>query len=120
MFPNIALRPSDQGVWFNSSVAVCGRLQAACTWAAGFASREVAFGSLHEQGTWKRPCLCWLQEAPGEPGGWGALLLRRYRLIMVLAAALPLWQQLSGINTVVFYSSEVPRRCPPGCHRAGP
>lgn len=54
------------------------------------------------------------QEAPGEPGGWGALLMRRYRLIMVLAAALPLWQQLSGINTVVFYSSEVKRRCPPG------
>jgi len=25
---------------------------------------------------------------------------------MLLAAALPLWQQLSGINTVVFYSSE--------------
>ncbi len=32
--------------------------------------------------------------------------MRRYRLMMVLAAALPLWQQLSGINTVVFYSSE--------------
>lgn len=40
-------------------------------------------------------------------GGWGALLKRRYRRIMILAAALPILQQASGINTVVFYSSDV-------------
>lgn len=40
-------------------------------------------------------------------GGWGSLLKARYRRIMVLAAGLPLLQQASGINTVVFYSSDV-------------
>jgi hypothetical protein len=43
----------------------------------------------------------------GVKGGWGALLRRRYRRIMILAAGLPIWQQASGINTVVFYSSDV-------------
>ncbi|KAK9788826.1 hypothetical protein WJX73_001137 [Symbiochloris irregularis] len=39
--------------------------------------------------------------------GWGALLEKRYRRIMVLAACLPLLQQGSGINTVILYSSQV-------------
>ncbi|CAK0785259.1 hypothetical protein CVIRNUC_008465 [Coccomyxa viridis] len=45
----------------------------------------------------------------GEPeqGGWSALFLGKYRRIMILASALPIMQQLSGINTVVFYSSDV-------------
>ncbi|CAL5223439.1 g5955 [Coccomyxa viridis] len=45
----------------------------------------------------------------GEPqqGGWSALFDGRYRRIMILASALPILQQLSGINTVVFYSSDV-------------
>ena len=53
-----------------------------------------------------------LQEGAAATGGWGALLKRRYRRIMVLASSLPIWQQASGINTVVFYSSDV-RRLPP-------
>jgi hypothetical protein len=40
-------------------------------------------------------------------GRWGELLNRRYRKMMVLAIGLPLFQMLSGINTVTFYSSEV-------------
>ena len=57
-------------------------------------------------------CLFWqagegaAAAAPAK-GGWGALLRRRYRRIMILAAGLPIWQQASGINTVVFYSSDV-------------
>ena len=39
--------------------------------------------------------------------GVGALLAPQYRRVMVLAAGLPLFQQASGINSVVFYSSEV-------------
>lgn len=43
--------------------------------------------------------------------GWSALWEPRYRRVMVLAAAIPLAQQASGINTVVFYSSQVgPRK----------
>lgn len=47
------------------------------------------------------------QELSTIEGGWGALLNRRYRRIMILASALPILQQASGINTVVFYSSDV-------------
>ncbi len=39
--------------------------------------------------------------------GWGALRAQRYRRVMVLAAALPLAQQASGINTVIFFSTQV-------------
>lgn len=39
--------------------------------------------------------------------GWGALRAPRYRRVMVLAAALPLAQQASGINTVIFFSTQV-------------
>ena len=45
--------------------------------------------------------------AAGSQLGWGALLAPKYRRVMILAAGLPLFQQLSGINTVIFYSSEV-------------
>ena len=38
--------------------------------------------------------------------GWASLWEPRYRRVMVLAAALPLTQQASGINTVIFYSSQ--------------
>ncbi|EIE21964.1 general substrate transporter, partial [Coccomyxa subellipsoidea C-169] len=48
-----------------------------------------------------------LQGEEAAEGGWGSLLKRRYRRIMILAAALPILQQASGINTVVFYSSDV-------------
>ncbi|BDA46904.1 Plastidic glucose transporter 4 [Coccomyxa sp. Obi] len=47
------------------------------------------------------------EEQSTTEGGWGALLKRRYRRIMILASALPILQQASGINTVVFYSSDV-------------
>lgn len=46
--------------------------------------------------------------AEQEGEGWSALLRKRYRRIMVLAAGLPLLQQGSGINTVILYSSQVP------------
>eukprot|EP00878_Enallax_costatus_P015475 GHUV01016210.1.p1 GENE.GHUV01016210.1~~GHUV01016210.1.p1 ORF type:complete len:748 (+),score=249.62 GHUV01016210.1:490-2733(+) len=39
--------------------------------------------------------------------GWESLFARRYRLMMALAVGLPLLQQASGINTVVYYSSKV-------------
>ncbi|EFN59043.1 hypothetical protein CHLNCDRAFT_137750 [Chlorella variabilis] len=39
--------------------------------------------------------------------GWSALWHPRYRRVMTLAAALPLLQQLSGINSIVFFSTEV-------------
>ena len=48
-----------------------------------------------------------LQAGEPQQGGWSALLNGRYRRIMILASALPILQQLSGINTVVFYSSDV-------------
>lgn len=51
------------------------------------------------------------QEAGGEGHqehlGWSALLAPRYRRVMILAAALPLAQQASGINTVIFFSTKV-------------
>lgn len=39
--------------------------------------------------------------------GWDSLFARRYKLMMALAVGLPLLQQASGINTVVYYSSKV-------------
>jgi hypothetical protein len=39
--------------------------------------------------------------------GWAALSRREYRLMMALALGLPLLQQASGINTVIYFSSEV-------------
>ncbi|KAF6258875.1 hypothetical protein COO60DRAFT_1076306 [Scenedesmus sp. NREL 46B-D3] len=45
--------------------------------------------------------------AGGDYEGLGALLAHRYRLMMALAVGLPLLQQASGINTVVYYSSKV-------------
>lgn len=38
---------------------------------------------------------------------WSGLLRNRYRWVLTLVLALPILQQLSGINTVVFYSSLV-------------
>eukprot|EP00899_Mesostigma_viride_P006409 jgi/Mesvir1/1576/Mv14546-RA.3 len=38
---------------------------------------------------------------------WGEVFSSKYRNILILAAALPFLQQLSGINTVIFYSSFV-------------
>ena len=52
-------------------------------------------------------CLLSLQAGELQQGGWSALFKGRYRRIMILASALPILQQLSGINTVVFYSSDV-------------
>lgn len=43
-------------------------------------------------------------------GGWDSLWERQYRWMMLLALGLPLLQQASGINTVVFYSSQVRSR----------
>ncbi|KAF8055122.1 menG [Scenedesmus sp. PABB004] len=43
----------------------------------------------------------------GRPRGWGGLGARRYRRIVALCLALPLLQQASGINVVVYYSSKV-------------
>ena len=42
-----------------------------------------------------------------QAGSWGDLLSTRYRRIMLLAAGIPLFQQGSGINTVIYYSSQV-------------
>lgn len=56
-------------------------------------------------------CLVQGEDAPKEGGGWSALLRRRYRRIMVLAGGLLLLQQFSGINTVIYYSSEVKPAC---------
>ena len=42
--------------------------------------------------------------------GWIDLLNPRYRWIMLLTTLLPLFQQLSGINTCILYSSEVRHR----------
>lgn len=45
---------------------------------------------------------------PSEPvESWAGLLRNRYRWVLTLVLALPILQQLSGINTVVFYSSLV-------------
>lgn len=38
--------------------------------------------------------------------GWAELSRRKYRWIMLLATLLPLFQQLSGINTCILYSSQ--------------
>ncbi|KAK9819874.1 hypothetical protein WJX72_003513 [[Myrmecia] bisecta] len=51
-----------------------------------------------------------VSEAVAEDVGeasWSELFSPRYRRIMMLAAGLPLLQQASGINTVIFYSSQV-------------
>ncbi|KAK9866097.1 hypothetical protein WJX84_006291 [Apatococcus fuscideae] len=42
-----------------------------------------------------------------QAGTWEDLLSMQYRRIMLLAAGLPLLQQASGINTVIYYSSQV-------------
>jgi MFS family permease len=42
--------------------------------------------------------------------GFSALLQPRYRRVVLLAFALPFLQQLSGINTVILYGSEVFRK----------
>lgn len=42
-----------------------------------------------------------------QAGTWGDLLSPQYHRIMLLAAGLPLFQQGSGINTVIYYSSQV-------------
>lgn len=47
--------------------------------------------------------------------GWRCLLLPAYRRVVLLAIALPLLQQASGINTVIYFSSEVRRHCWLGC-----
>lgn len=48
-----------------------------------------------------------LQVKDDQAGTWEDLLSMRYRRIMLLAAGLPLLQQASGINTVIYYSSQV-------------
>lgn len=47
------------------------------------------------------------QAAETREKGWLDLLNPRYRWIMLLTTMLPLFQQLSGINTCILYSSEV-------------
>lgn len=42
--------------------------------------------------------------------GWSALLKPQYRLMLALGLGLPVLQQASGINTVIYYSSEVFQR----------
>jgi hypothetical protein len=42
--------------------------------------------------------------------GWGGLVKYEYRRMLALAVMLPLTQQASGINTVIYYSSMVGRR----------
>lgn len=43
-------------------------------------------------------------------GAWDSIFARQYRWMVLLALGLPLLQQASGINTVVYYSSQV-RAC---------
>eukprot|EP00887_Chlorella_sp_A99_P005345 scaffold1.g5345.t1 len=45
-----------------------------------------------------------------EQPGWSTLWQPRYRRVLVLAGALQVLQQTSGINTVIFYSSSVFRQ----------
>jgi len=40
----------------------------------------------------------------GAVEGWSALVMRKYRWMVILAIGIPVLQQLSGINTVVMYS----------------
>ncbi|CAD7703448.1 unnamed protein product [Ostreobium quekettii] len=40
----------------------------------------------------------------GAAEGWSALVMRKYRWMVILAIGIPVLQQLSGINTVVMYS----------------
>jgi hypothetical protein len=49
------------------------------------------------------------EQAQRRAEGWTALGKREYRLMMALAIGLPLLQQASGINTVIYYSSDVSR-----------
>lgn len=42
-----------------------------------------------------------------QEGGWRSIFDRRYRQGVILAIALPLLQQASGINSVIFFSSQV-------------
>jgi hypothetical protein len=53
---------------------------------------------LHRDGT---------ADQSGEALGWAALWAPRYRRAMVLAASIPVLQQLSGINSIVFFSTDV-------------
>lgn len=50
------------------------------------------------------------EQGQGAALGWSALWEPRYRRVMILAVALPIAQQASGINTVIFYSSQVRSR----------
>ncbi|KAL4859569.1 Plastidic glucose transporter 4 [Chlorella vulgaris] len=59
-------------------------------------------GSSHEGG-----CTSSGQHGQHRSLGWSALLQPRYRRVMVLASAIPLLQQLSGINSIVFFSTKV-------------
>lgn len=48
-----------------------------------------------------------IEEKQGTVEGWGALLQKKYRWMVVLALGIPMLQQLSGVNTVVLYSSKL-------------
>lgn len=48
-----------------------------------------------------------LDEKQGSAEGWGALLKKKYRWMVVLSVGIPMLQQLSGVNTVVLYSSQL-------------
>jgi len=48
-----------------------------------------------------------IEEKQGAVEGWDALLKKKYRWMVVLAIGIPVLQQLSGVNTVVLYSSKL-------------
>jgi hypothetical protein len=91
------------------------KLQLSAAGDAGAAEDAADGGSSDAQ----QPLLAAEQGSGGQPGqeqeqqgqeqhlGWSALWQPRYRRVMILAAALPLAQQASGINTVIFFSTQV-------------
>lgn len=102
-----AFRPEDHHPKVQAAAAAQGQQAAA---AAGPSASGLADTEQPLLGT-----PAGLGEGPGvgpaeqEHLGWGALAAPRYRRVMVLAAALPLAQQASGINTVIFFSTQVGR-----------
>lgn len=48
-----------------------------------------------------------VEDKQGNVEGWNALFKKQYRWMVVLALGVPTLQQLSGVNTVVLYSSQL-------------
>ncbi|KAL4430702.1 hypothetical protein ABPG75_005958 [Micractinium tetrahymenae] len=99
-----AFRPEDHHPKVQAAAAAAeGRQAGAASGTSGLADAEQPLlGSTAGQPEGQAE-----DQAEQEHLGWGALWAPRYRRVMVLAAALPLAQQASGINTVIFFSTQV-------------